>query len=116
MHITLTPQRRDDALTLHRAGEVLTINGATLDLSAIPDGATLPQSAITGPGSEWLAGDIQRIDGVLHLALILPHGPLPWPAPPEALAVTHPTALIDPPDGQVDLPRYTAPEETADAD
>jgi hypothetical protein len=42
MHITLTPMRHDATLTLHRAGEVLTINGDPLDLSVIPEGATLP--------------------------------------------------------------------------
>ncbi|RHZ91157.1 hypothetical protein D1114_21030 [Cereibacter sphaeroides] len=72
MHITFTPQRRADQLTLARAGDTLTLNGETLDLSGIPDGATLPREAV---GSDWLASDIERIDGGLHLTLILPHGP-----------------------------------------
>ncbi len=42
MHITLSPMRRDGTLTLHRAGDVLTINGA-FDFSGIGDGATLPR-------------------------------------------------------------------------
>ena len=71
MQITLSPMRRDDTLTLHRKGNVLTVNGMALDLTALPDGATLPRAAV---GCDWLAGDITRTDGVLHLTLILPHG------------------------------------------
>lgn len=101
MHITFTPQFRPEAsLTLHRTGEVLTINGADLDLSVLPEGAILPASAV---GCDWLAGPIRRLEGVLHLTLILPHGaeaPVEarFPAPldidgdgPVALPVTHPT-------------------------
>lgn len=88
------------SLTLHRTGEVLTINGADLDLSVLPEGAILPASAV---GCDWLAGPIRRLEGVLHLTLILPHGaeaPVEarFPAPldidgdgPVALPVTHPT-------------------------
>ena len=90
MHITLSPMRRDDTLTLHRAGDVLTVNGQELDLSALPEGATLPRAAVD---CDWLASDITRTGGVLHLTLILPHGPIPWPAPPEASAVLYPAPI-----------------------
>lgn len=111
MHITLTPTRSDAALTLHRAGDILTINGETLDLSVIPEGASLPASAVDCP---WLTGEITRIGGALHLALILPHGPIPWPAPPEAAAVTHPAPIHVIADGPISLPSYTPPEEPAE--
>lgn len=108
MHITLSPIRSDAALTLHRAGDVLTINGAVLDLSAIPEGATLPAGAVA---CDWIAGPITRTGGVLHLTLLLPHGAIPDPAPPEAQAVTHPAPLTLTGDGPVTLPHW-APEDT----
>lgn len=72
MHITLHPQRRDDTLTASVSGEALTLNGQTLDFTPLPDGATLPRSAID---CEWVAGDVSRVEGVLHVPLVLPHGP-----------------------------------------
>jgi len=87
MRISFSPQRRDDTLTISRAGDVLTINGDQTDLSAIPDGATLPAGAID---SDWIAGPVERIDGVLRLTLLLPHGSNPSPAVafPESITVT----------------------------
>lgn len=100
MYLTFSPMRRDDRLMLSRAGDVLTINGAAYDFGPLPDGATLPQEAVD---CEWLAGPVDRIDGVLHVALILPHGA---DAPHEAL-FPQSTVLAD--DGPVALP---APEVT----
>jgi len=42
MHINLIPQRRDDTLAISKQGDTLTINDVDYDLSAIPEGATLP--------------------------------------------------------------------------
>lgn len=103
MHITLVPVRSDDRLVLDRAGERLTVNGTVLDLAPLPEGAVLPRDAA---GCPWLAADITRRDGVLHLALILPHGA----GAPEA--ARFPAPVIDPPDGPVALPQ-THPEEAA---
>ena len=97
MQITLTPQRRDDTLTLVRSGDVLTINGEAFDFTAIPEGGTLPRDAVA---CDWLAGDVTRSGGVLHLTLILPHGA---DAPPETL---FPAALTLTGDGPVTLPAY----------
>ena len=72
MELTLVPMRRDDRLVLERRGEVLVLNGEDVDFSALPDGATLPRAAVD---CAWLAADIHRENGVLRLALILPHGP-----------------------------------------
>jgi len=104
MQITLSPIRRDDRLTLHRAGDTLTFNGEEFDFAPIPEGATLPRDAVE---CEWLASDITRSGGVLHLTLILPHGAN---APEET---RFPKALVLTTDGPVELPAY---EEPANAD
>lgn len=108
MHITLTPQRRDDQLTLHRQGDTLIINGVDFDLTPLPEGGVLPRAAV---GCDWLASDITRIDGQLHLTLILPHGLVPWPAPPEAQAVLFPAPVTVTEDGPIALPIYTQPTD-----
>ncbi|MGZ2475908.1 hypothetical protein ACVI1N_004199 [Sinorhizobium medicae] len=38
MKIDLSPQRRDDLLTVTKAGDVFTVNGMAFDFSALPDG------------------------------------------------------------------------------
>lgn len=101
MFITLIPMRRDDGLTLHRAGDVLTINGVAHDFGPLPEGGLLPQAAA---GCDWIVSDVTRAAGVIRLALILPHGPLPWPAPPEAAALRFPAPLSLAEDGPVTLP------------
>lgn len=97
MHITLSPIRSDAELTLHRAGNVLTIGGVPHDFSALPEGAVLPRAEA---GCPWLASDIRRQGGRLHLTLLLPHAA---EAPPETL---FPAPLTDPADGPVPLPPH----------
>ena len=104
MIITFTPMRRDDTLTLSKAGEVLTINGEAFDLSGIPDGATLPCAAVA---CDWLASDIERVGDTIHLTLILPHGA---DAPqsvlfPQSIHITH--------DGPIALPPHHSSENAA---
>ena len=73
MKITFSPIRSDAELTLARAGDILIINGASLNLTALPKGATLPREAVA---SEWIAGPIERdFTGRLHIPIVLPHGP-----------------------------------------
>ena len=96
MHITLIPQRRDDSLTVSKQGDALTINGVTYDFSVIPDGATLPASAVD---CEYITGPVERINGVLQISLVLPHGPNP------SQAVAFPEPLINPADGVLELPQ-----------
>ena len=103
MQISLIPQRQDRPLTVFKSGDILTINGEAFDLSGIPDGATLPQSAMV---CDWLASDIERIGGVLHLTLILPHGAH---APQETLFPQPLSAQ----DGAISLPAYSLEEEDA---
>lgn len=97
MKIKLSPIRRDDTLTVIKQGDSLTINGTTYDFSVIPDGATLPKGATD---CEWLAFDVERIEGVLHMTLLLPHGAN---APEET---RFPQPIVDPVDGVLPLPAY----------
>jgi hypothetical protein len=96
MKITLVPQRRDDAIVVSKSGDALTINGVTYDFSVIPDGATLPASAVD---CEYITGLVERINGVLQISLVLPHGPNP------SQAVAFPEPLINPADGVLELPQ-----------
>lgn len=100
MIINLSPQRSDDTLEVIKNGDVLTINGDVLDLSTIPEGATLPHGAISNP---FVFGKVERLNGHVQLTLLLPHGENP-PA-----QVAFPAQIIDPPDGPVQLP--SAPPE-----
>lgn len=71
MRISFSPQRCGTELSLSRIGDVLTINDQEFDFTALPEGGLLPRTAIQ---SDWLASDVVRIEGVIHLTLILPHG------------------------------------------
>lgn len=102
MRIDLSPQRRDDALEVLKHDDVLTINGEEFDFSNLPNGAKLPREAVE---CEWLASDVERIDGDIYLTLIVPHGPNPSPA------VAFPAPLVNPANGKLALPRDPEPEE-----
>ena len=107
MKIILSPMRHDAQLILSKSGDVLTLNGETFDFTDLPNGATLPRSAIS---SDWFAGDVTRADaaegetGELTVPLILPHG---YNAPE---ATRFPTPLENVADGPVTLPIYETPE------
>ena len=96
MKIILSPQRRDDTLTVTKQGDTLTINGTAYDFSVVPDGATLPRDATD---CKWLASDVERINGVLHLTLLLPHGA------DASEAARFPQPIINPADGVLELPQ-----------
>lgn len=104
MKLELSPQRRDDTLQVSVAGDVLTINGTAYDLARLPEGATLPRSAID---CEWIAGDVERVGGVLHVPLLLP---IPADADDAARFPQPITVLAD---GPVALPmgRVPAPKQ-----
>ena len=95
MRINLTPQRRGDTLTLLREGDVLVINGTAFDFSQLEDGDLLPRDAVD---CEFLASDIERIEGRVTLTLILPHGMN------ASEATRFPQPIIDPPDGDIEVP------------
>ena len=104
MQVILSPIRAETPLTLHRAGDVLTVNGEVFDFSGIPEGATLPREAVSG---DWLASDITRQGGSLQMTILLPHGAN---APEET---RHPAPLVLTTNGPVTLPPYDAEEVSA---
>lgn len=101
MQISFSPMRRDDRLTLVRQGTALIINGLCYDFGTLPDGATLPRAAVA---CDWLLSDVERIGGILHLTLILPHGA---DAPAAALDPKPLSVRID---GPIDLPPFQQSE------
>ena len=101
MHITFSPIRHDGTLSLARQGDALIVNGEAFDFAPLPEGGSLPAAAIASP---WFAGPVQRLDGVLHLTLFLPHG---MPAP-ETTRFPVPVTVAQ--DGPVALPSRTLGE------
>ena len=111
MIVTFAPQRRDERLTLERAGETLVVNGMVLDFGALAVGQTRPRSDL---GCDWVVSDVTRQGGVIRLTLLLPHGS---DAPPETLFPAPVEILVDgpvvlPPHGAVSDPQA---QETAAA-
>ncbi|WP_212525615.1 hypothetical protein [Actibacterium sp. MT2.3-13A] len=90
MHISFSPQRRDDTLNLSKSGDILTVNGADFDFSDLAEGAVLPREAVA---CDWLASDVARVGGAIRLTLILPHGA----DAPEAVTFPQPIILSDAP-------------------
>ncbi|MCE1001295.1 MULTISPECIES: tail fiber assembly protein [unclassified Pseudomonas] len=103
MIIKLTPQEMHPAqqLAVWKNGEQLNINGLTIDLANLMEGATLPASAT---GSSWLAAPIERIGGQVVLTLYLPNNA------ESTEAERFPRDLVDVPDGRVALPGKPAEE------
>ncbi|WP_042956545.1 hypothetical protein [Pseudomonas brassicacearum] len=96
MRINLSPQVRDDTLDVTKAGNTLTINGETIDLSPMTEGGTLPLGAIS---SSWFASDVDMVDGEIILTLFLPN----------SVHSSHeqlfPVPLLNVPDGPVAFPQ-----------
>lgn len=99
-----SPRPGKETLTVVRQGDALICNGQEFDFSALPDGATLPHTAMQ---SDFFDRDVERVDGDLIISLRIPCGPN---APAET---RFPQSIIDPPDGPLELPPYTI-EEHAD--
>lgn len=68
MHLTLTPQMGlpgQPEMTIHVAGDTITLDGAAYDLSAVPEGGEgWPE------GETPFMGPIRRVGGVLHVTLV----------------------------------------------
>ena len=104
MKIKLLPQRCNDTLTVLKQGEVLTINGSDYDFTNLPDGGKLPlysnkEDLTKTIDCKWIVSDVKRINGELELTLLLPHGPN------ASEAARFPEPIMDPADGEVELPK-----------
>jgi len=95
MIIKLSPQRRDDTLSVTRLNDALIVNGETFDFSKIGEGDTLPAEAIS---SGWFFDKVERVSGELQLTLLLPN---PWNYSPEQ---AYPVDLVNVPNGLVQFP------------
>lgn len=103
MHLTLSPVRMETVLTASRAGDVLTLNGQAYDFSDLAEGDSLLR-----PDCPYLMGPVTRLDGVLCMTLMLPHGARP---PQETL---FPASILMAADGPIPLPPFEAPESDPD--
>lgn len=97
MHISFSPARSDDRLTLSRSGDSLTINGDTFNFGQLSDGELLPLGSID---SGWFAGPVRRVSGKLYITILLPHGP----DAPEQTRFPAPVDVTD--DGPISVPPY----------
>lgn len=97
MYIKLSPQRTNRLLSLEKQNQTLIINGEPFDFSGLPDGATLPKDAID---SDVIISDVERIDGEIHLTVLIPHGA----NAPEETRFPKPIKVKE--DGAIDLPPY----------
>ena len=71
MKIKLSPARMDEQLVATVSGDSITVNGTRINFGPLLNGETLPNEAIN---NKWIAGDVHRFDGEIHLTLVLPHG------------------------------------------
>ena len=67
--INLSPQVREDSISVSVIGSSITINGQTFDLSPLVDGATLPRDAFA---TEFIVSDVTRSGDVIELTLLFP--------------------------------------------
>lgn len=104
MHITFSPIRSDETLTLSKAGDVLTINGDEFDFGPLPEGADLPSDAVS---SEWITGTVSREGGNIRLTVLLPHGA----KTPEETKFPQPITATD---GEIEVPAHSLSETEAE--
>lgn len=125
MQINWTPLRRDQALTVTKQGDALTLNGEVVDFTDIPDGATYPLYRRRPDGEleigldgqpvrniqcDWVVSDVERIDGEITLTLTLPHGAnAPW-------ETRFPQPVVMAGDGPVPVPLHSIPEPDPEPD
>lgn len=93
MLLTLSPQRSSDTLVLERYGDLLTFNGAAVNLGEIPEGGDGYD-----PEWTWIIEPVTRVDGQLRVTISLPIGP----DASDAALWPEPLTLTD--DGPVSLP------------
>ena len=103
MKITARPQIRDSRPRYEVDGEALIIDGDRFDFGPLPDGAILPESALE---SEWFPEDIKRVDGELHITVIVPFSPYQREVLGQRWVVENPE------DGDLPLPEFVGKPES----
>lgn len=104
MKINLSPVRSDESQpSVTKSGDIITVNGEAFDFSDVTEGATLPADAIV---SDWIVGDVTRLNGTLELTIKITHGA----NAPEA--TRFPSPILNPQDGEIALPLYDVEPET----
>ncbi|MHB2265645.1 hypothetical protein [Aliihoeflea sp. PC F10.4] len=94
MRISFSPQRRDDSLTLEKtSGDRLRINGELFNFNTLNNGDVIPEVPC-----DWIVGPVEKVDGEVHLTLILPHGP----NPSQVVAFPEPVTATE--DGPINVP------------
>lgn len=89
MKLTFSPVRMEAALSASVAGDLLVLNGQPVDLTGYSADPEAPH--------DWIIGQPERIGGIWHVTLVLPHGA---EAPPETLF----PAPVEVAEGQIPLP------------
>jgi len=88
-------QHRSDTLEASISGSVLTLNGDSVDLAAVPNGGRVTNVHMLSP---WLTDMITDGEDGIELTIIVPCGPMPST---ELLASP---PLINPADGPIAIP------------
>lgn len=70
MKIKLSPRRMDESIAAVVSGDDVTINDIKYDFSALLEGESLPAQDVN---ISYFLGDISRVEGEIHLTLVLPH-------------------------------------------
>lgn len=99
MHISFSPVRQNQCVVFEKRGDCLIIDGEAFDFSDLPNGAQLPADAVA---SAFVTGPVERIGGVLHLTVLLPHGA----DAPDSTRFAEPVTVLE--DGPVPLPAFDA--------
>lgn len=93
--ITLIPVRINDTLAVSVSGDIMSVNGSSIDLSIYTADPDAPH--------DWIVGQPVQDAGVWHVTLILPHGE---DAPEET---RFPAPITVTADGPVPLPPHDVP-------
>lgn len=98
MIINLNPQLQhgDTVLSVLKVGDMLIVDGVSLDFSQLPEGGTLPFGSVQ---SKWVEGGVSRVNGHVEITLTLPHGD----NASETRRFPKPIVMND--DGSVELPQ-----------
>lgn len=100
MKLKFSPCSMDDRLEASVSGDTLYLNGVPFDFSPLQAGDILPIEAM---GSKWIASSVERIDGEIHLTIVIPHGP---DAVDETLTPVNFETYLAVTDGVVPIPAY----------